>query len=175
MPYLRSVLSIITTLVGPLALAILGAVVALALTYRGESTPDRSATGARSGRAFLSNDGETIHVAVDVAKADASTTLVIQGPGGRNLARLHVYRDGVFTLEPTGSDSPRFVIHRETSGLVSLGARSGRARFVLHFPTDGSANIRFDDADGKLTPGVSIDARSDIEKLQCDDGFPGDR
>jgi hypothetical protein len=163
MSQIRSVLSMIMmTLVGPIFLMLLGAVGALALFHgEGASRDDRAVLTQAKG-ATVSDDGETIHVAVEVEEGKASKTMLLHGPGGRDLVRFHVYRDGEFSLEPPSTDPFGLVIHRESSGRVGMGMALGRGRFLVDVRPDGSAEILFKNAGGKIVHDMFVDAEGRI-------------
>ncbi len=149
MARIRAALSMIMmTLVGPLSLMLPG-VVALAL-YHGDGTGrDGRAVPTHARGASLSDDGEIIHVALEVDERKVSNTMLVHGPGGRDLARFHLYRDGGVTLEST-SDPLGFVLHRKASGTVVVVLARGRERLDLQSGTDGPAEIDFKDAGGRI-------------------------
>ena len=162
MPRARSALSVMMALVSPLALAILGAAVALALIYRGEAGPDDRAGPARAGQAIVSDDGGTVHVTLGVADPDISTNLVIHGADGEALARFIMYRNGAFTVESAGSDFVRFVVRRDLPNSLQVGVGNGRASFGITARPDGSADMRVTNPVGEQVYGVRVTAEGDV-------------
>ena len=162
MPRARFALSVMMALVSPHALAILGAAVALALTYRGEAGPDDRAGPARAGRAIVSDDGGTVHVTLGVADADTSTKLVVHGPDGADLVRFLMYQNGAFTVEPTGSDSAPFIVRRDSARSVQMGMGNSRGNFALLARTDGSVDMGVTNRVGKQVHGVRVTAEGDV-------------
>jgi hypothetical protein len=158
----RSVWSVVTTLVGPFAMAILGAVVALALTHREDAGPDEPAVPGRTGRALLSDDGENHHVTLFVADGAVGTNLVVHGAEGEPLARIRLYQDGSITFEPTASDLIPFLVHRNASRFVELGLSNGKSRFALSARPDGSAEMFVTDPIGQPTCDVRITQEGDV-------------
>jgi hypothetical protein len=143
MPQIRSAASMLLALVGPVALMLLGAVISLAL-FRGEgaSHEDR-ALPAHSGRAYLGDDGEIIHIAPNVEKSGDPRTLVIHGVGGSELATIHVSREGGFNLEQEGSAPIGFAVSRSGSGSVGMGVKIGKVQLYVEARTDGSGKLLF--------------------------------
>jgi hypothetical protein len=148
-------------LVSPLALAILGAV-ALALIYRREAGPGDRAGPARAGQAIVSDDGGTVHVTLGVADADILTKLVVHGPDGEGLVRFLMYQNGAFTIEPTGSDSAPFIVHRDSARSVQMGMSKSRANFALLARTDGSVDMRVTNPVGEQVYGVRVTAEGNV-------------
>ena len=156
MLHVRPVLSAITTLVGPIALMILGAAIALALIGGGESGPDDPAGPKRQGRATVVNDGVTVHATLDIAVADTSTALVVHGPGGEALARFVVGRSRLFSFEATALDPIGFVIRRGMDRSVQMGLANGRSLFDFHALGDGSASIDIYSKDLPDKPSIGL-------------------
>ena len=141
---------------------LLGAVVALAL-FHGEGASDDDRTlPMRTGRAFVSEDGEIVHVALNFEQAAASRTVVLHGAGGRELAKFRVLANGSFALEPGESDSVRFLVHRRASGSVGMGVVTSRGGLDLDAQADGSAEILCKDADGNVKRSIRVDAEGGI-------------
>ena len=162
MPRPRSALSVMMALVSPHALAILGAAVALALTYRGEAGPDDRAGPARAGQAIVGDDGGTVHVTLGVADADILTKLVVHGPDGEDLVRFLMYQNGAFTVEPTGSDFPRFIVHRDSARSVQMGLGNSRTVIDLLAQPDGSVDMGVTNPVGEQVYGVRVTAEGDV-------------
>ena len=144
----RFALWVVMGVVGPLPVVVLGAVVTVAVTHCGETgpEPDGSPRPAHAGRAMVSDDGESVHVFLDVAAADVSTNLVVHGADRAELAAFQIYRGREFSFEPAGSDLPvRYIGAKEASGTVDLGVQSGHARIILIAQPDGSAKLSVKD------------------------------
>jgi hypothetical protein len=129
---------------------LLGGVVALALFLGEGAGHDGRAVPTHARRASLSDDGEIIHVALEVDERMPSNTMLVHGPGGRELARFHVYGDGRFNFEPKMTGPFGFVVHRQASGTVVIGLAKGRAHLELQSGADGPAEIVLRDAGGKI-------------------------
>ena len=162
MDRVRSVPLLMMRLVGPLAVASIGAAIALSLTVGGEGGHDEHTVPARAGRATFSDDGGIVHVALDVAKADISTNLVIHGADGEALARFLLYRNGAFTVESAGSDVVRFVVRRDLPNSLQVGVGNGRASFGITARPDGSADMRVTNPVGEQVYGVRVTAEGDV-------------
>jgi hypothetical protein len=158
----RSALSVMTALVGPFAMAILGAVVALALTQGEKTGPDEQAVAARTARVQLSDDGEDHHVTLLVAEGALATKLVVHGAGGEPVARFRMYRDGSIAFEPTEPGLIQFLVQRDASRSVQLGVSNGNARFSLSARPDGSAEMLVTNPIGQPTYGVRVTEEGDI-------------
>ena len=158
----RSVPLLMMRLVSPVAVASIGAAIALSLTVGGEGGHGEHTVPARAGRATFSDDGGIVHVALDVAKADISTNLVIHGADGEALARFIMYRSGAFTVESAGSDFVRFIVRTDTPKVVQVGVGNSRAKFALAVLADGSADMRVTDPGDKPVYGVRITEEGDV-------------
>jgi hypothetical protein len=143
-------------------LAILGAAVALALTYRGEAGPDDRAGPARAGQAIVSDDGETVHVTLGVADADISTKVVVHGPDGEDLVRFLMYQNGAFTVEPTRLDFVRFIVRRDSARSVQMGLGNSRADFALIAQPDGSVDMGVRNRVGEKVSCLRVTAEGDV-------------
>jgi hypothetical protein len=162
MSQIRPVLSMLTAFVVRSALAILVIAVALALTFGRKASPDDRTGPAREGRATVSDDGETVHVTLDTEKADTSTRLLLHGAGGREVAELHIYPNGMFTVEAGRSEPSRFVVYRGPSGLIAMCVVSGPRALEIQSRADGSAEVKFQDAAGKTVHAARVDAGGDF-------------
>jgi hypothetical protein len=162
MPPVRTTCSVITALVNPFGMAILGAVVTLTLTSREAIPPDEHPIPARAGRAVVRDEEGIVHVNLDVARSDASTNLMVHDAGGRELGTFLLNHDGTMTFEPTGSDPGRFHFHRSRSMAVRLSTSGRHARFQLNAQPDGSADVLVTDAVGKPMFSVRVSEHGDV-------------
>jgi hypothetical protein len=158
----RFALSVAMALVSPFAVLIVGVAIVLAMTNGEGASPSDQAGLARAGRATVSDDGECAHVTVDVAAADLSTSLLVHGKGGEVLAKLLVYRDGVFTLEAPQSDPVRFLIHRSDTRSVQLAVNNSRANFALHAQAVGSTRVIVTDGSDNPMHGLTVNADGNL-------------
>jgi hypothetical protein len=156
----RPVLSATMTLVGPFALMILGATIALALFGGGESGPDDPTVPKRQGRATVVDDGETVHVTLDIAKADPTTSLMVHGAGGEALAKFVVSRGRLFSFEATALDPVGFVVRRGMDRSVQMGLANGNSLFDFHVLNDGTTNLDIfsKNLPDKSSIGLGVDA-----------------
>jgi hypothetical protein len=148
-------------LVSPFALAILGTAIALALIYRGEAGPDDRARPGRAGQAIVSDDGGTVHVTLGVADTDIATKLVVHGPDGEDLVRFLMYQNGAFTVEPTASGFPRFIVHRGSARSAQIGLGNSRSGIELLAHPD-SVDMRVMNRVGKQVHGVRVTAEGNV-------------
>jgi hypothetical protein len=170
MPPARTTCSVISAIVNPFGMAILGAVVTLILTSREAVHPVELPDRARAGRAVVRDEGGIVHVTLDVAKSDASTNLMVHDSGGRELGSFLLLQDGTMIFEPTRSDPVRFHFHRYKSMAVRLSTMGSHARFQLDAQPDGSAEMLVTDAVGKPIHGVRVSEQGDVTTLQTEPG-----
>ena len=163
MSQIRSATATIASLLGPFAMMLLGAVISASLFRAGEPGKDDRALPPHVGRAFLGEDGEAVHVALSVGPGSTMRNLVLQTPEGRELATLHVSRDGAFSVEPSATGRSRFVLHRRTSGSVDLGWLCGERALGLDTRTDGTADLYRKDARGKMAHVAHLDENGRID------------
>jgi hypothetical protein len=168
MPPVRTTCSIITALVNPFGMAILGAVVTFILTAREGVHPDERPDRARAGRAVVRDEGGIVHVNLDVAKSDASTNLMVHDSSGRELGSFLLLQNGTMMFEPTGSDPVRFHFRRYKSMAVRLSTMGRHARFQFDAQPDGSAEMLVTDAVGKPIHGVRVSEHGDVTTHQTE-------
>jgi hypothetical protein len=169
MSYVRSVLSTTIAIVTPLALMLVGAVISFALFHGEGASQDKQTVPTHSRRTVAGDDSKFVHVALEIEEGEASKTMLIHGARGRELATFHVYRDGMFTLEPTASDPFGFTVHREESGASTMGVSAGQGHLLLKVRTDGSAEILFKLADGRTMHELRVDAEGVISSRPAPD------
>jgi hypothetical protein len=162
MPPARTTCSVISAIVNPFGMAVLGVLVTLILTSREPAHPDEHPDRARAGRAVVRDEGGIVHLNLDVAESDASTKLVVHDTGGRDMGAFLLHHDGTMTFEPTGSDPVRFYFHRTNSMAVRLSASVRHARFKLNAQPDGSAEMLVTDAVGEPLCGVRVSEHGDV-------------
>jgi hypothetical protein len=155
-------LSVVMAVVSPFVMAIVGAVVALAVTHSGEASPDDHSRPTGAGRMVVSDDVGTVHVFLDVAENDVSRNVVVHGAGRAELAVFHLYRKGGFALEPARADPIGFTVGRKSSGLVYMSVLSKRNVVSLNARPDGSTRLLVKNAFSHPVYDMPIVAQGDI-------------
>ena len=157
MSQVRSTLSMVLAFATRLAPMLLGAVIAIALFHGDGDTNENQNLPTHVGRAYIGEDGDIVHVALNVEQDAGSRALVLHDSDGRELAKFCVSVDGSFTLEQAGSKPFRFIVCRRASGSVAMGLSVGQGKLILEARADDSAEIQFKNDNGRLI----LEARAD--------------
>ena len=170
MSWIRRALSMMMALASPFALMLLGAVVGLFLFQSEGADRQGQALPKQLGRAFVGEDGEAVHVALNLGEDGNSRLLVLQGPGGKELAKCYVFGNGAVVIESANLDSSRSMLHRRSSGSVGIGVSTSRQIILLDTLADGSAEMQVKGPGGMIAGRVRVDRDGGISSLPASEG-----
>lgn len=157
MLYARYALYLVKAVFGPTALLLAAFALTLAWCQGESSPPHEPPQPARAGRVSASDDGRGARVRVGIAAGELSTRLILEGPGGDELASFVVWRTGEFTYQLGQSDPLRLVVHRSADRSFRVGGRSNpHVCYRLTALPDGSADFHLEDAAGNHVHPVRV-------------------